>query len=186
MKSRFLCGKSLGGLIAAWAASANPDMWTGLIGLSGAFHVSPAVRPKPVMKALLHVLGCIVPKLPIRHVFTPALIVSDAGALHEWEQDPLVSRGKATVAYFLEILRSIDLLPARVQGLRVPVLMLWGTGDKVVSEAGHELMYQASTDKRSRFLKYDGGFHNLLAEPSLKAKVMSDIDGWIEGVGKAS
>jgi len=185
VKSRFLLGKSLGGLIAAFAASSKTDLWTGLIGLSGAFHISAAVKPKPAAKAALQVLSCVAPKKPIRPAFNPTLIVSDAGALREWERDPLVSRGKVTVAYLVEIMRAIDKLPGRIQGFRLPVLMLWGTGDKVVSEEGHELMYRASSDPRSRFNKYEGGFHNLLAEPSLKERVISDIDGWIATVGLA-
>eukprot|EP00428_Durinskia_dybowskii_P023348 CAMPEP_0170234700 /NCGR_PEP_ID=MMETSP0116_2-20130129/17095_1 /TAXON_ID=400756 /ORGANISM="Durinskia baltica, Strain CSIRO CS-38" /LENGTH=354 /DNA_ID=CAMNT_0010485493 /DNA_START=6 /DNA_END=1068 /DNA_ORIENTATION=- len=134
VKSRFLCGKSLGGLIAAWAATSEPEKWTGLVGLSGAFQVADGVRPNPALKAL----------------------------------------------------RAIDELPARLQGFRLPVLMLWGTGDRVVSEGGHEMMYKASSDERSRFIKYDGGFHNLLAEPSLKEKVIADIDGWIATIAALS
>ena len=37
LRGRFLLGKSIGGLITAWAAAEHPDKWTGLIGLSGAY-----------------------------------------------------------------------------------------------------------------------------------------------------
>ncbi|CAK9086943.1 Monoglyceride lipase (MGL) (Monoacylglycerol lipase) (MAGL) [Durusdinium trenchii] len=146
VRSRFLLGKSIGGLFTAWTAAmpSARQLWTGLIGLSGAFQIDSAVKPSLLRQLLLPLLGLLVPKRPLKPPFDPKLIVSDAAALKAWEEDPLVSRGKLTPGYILEMLRLQDELPTHLNGLTLPVLMLWGTGDQVVTEAGHELL-MAST-----------------------------------------
>lgn len=120
------------------------------------------------------------PKLPLKRPFDPELIVSDAQALDLWRQDPLVSRGKVTAAYLSELLRAQAKLPGRFEGSRIPVLALWGTGDRVVSQDGHKMLVAASGHECSQLIRYEGGFHNLLAEPALKADVMADILSWMQ------
>ncbi|CAE7865160.1 MGLL [Symbiodinium necroappetens] len=174
--SRFLLGKSIGGLFAAWTAAQHRGKWTGLIGLSGAFQIDPSVKPSAAALALVRAIASCAPKLGLKPPFDPKLIVSDSGALEAWERDPLVSRGKLTAGYILEMLRLQEILPDQLTHLSIPVLMLWGTGDKVVTEAGHTLVLEASKSPASQFLRYQSGFHNLLAEPKLKETVTFDMD----------
>ncbi|CAJ1405224.1 unnamed protein product [Effrenium voratum] len=181
LRARFLLGKSIGGLITAWAAAEHPDKWTGLIGLSGAYQVDPSVKPPFLLLKMVEMLSYFAPKMPLKPPFDPKLIVSDEEALQEWEQDPLVSRGKITVGYICEMLRLQGELDSVLQ-MHMPALMLWGTGDQVVTEAGHQMVLDASNHPESEFLKYPGGYHNLLAEPQLKESVMRDILGWLRKV----
>mmetsp|Transcript_20559 Transcript_20559/g.71144 ORF Transcript_20559/g.71144 Transcript_20559/m.71144 type:complete len:197 (+) Transcript_20559:804-1394(+) len=164
----------------------SQGLWTGLIGLSGAFQLSPALHPSAQTVAALRFAAVFFPKLPIRRPFDPRFIVSDAAALRSWEEDPLVSRGKLTLGHILELQRASAGLQSMLQGLRVPVLMLWGTGDQVVLEEGHKIMMEASGHKASELIKYPGGFHNLLAEPGLKDFVMLDIERWVRKVSRGS
>jgi len=184
VQSRFLLGKSLGGLITAWVASSHPSLWTGLIGLSGAYQLSAAQRPRIVLATLLRTAAAFAPKLACKRLFDPKLIVSDAAALRAWECDPLVSRGKVTLGYLVEILRASRELPGQLRGLSIPTLMLWGTGDEVVTEEGHRMMVEASGMEASQFIMYPAGFHNLLAEPFLRDGVISDIAAWLTKVSK--
>eukprot|EP00435_Cladocopium_sp_Y103_P011398 s706_g3.t1 len=119
---------------------------------------------------------------PRKRAFDPKLIVSDAAALRVWEDDPLVSRGKITPGYLTEMLRLQDALPEHLKRLKVPVLLLWGTGDQVVTEAGQQLVLAAAPGALSQLKRYEGGFHNLLAEPKLKDQVIEDIYSWIQEV----
>lgn len=176
---RFLLGKSIGGLFAAWAAAEHQDKWTGLIGLSGAYQVDAAVKPSALVLAFVKALAYLAPKMPLKRAFDPKLIVSDAAALRAWEDDPLVSRGRITPGYLTEMLRLQDALAEHLKRLKVPVLLLWGTGDQVVTEAGQKLVLAAAPGA-SELKRYDGGFHNLLAEPKLKDQVIEDISCWIQ------
>ncbi|CAE8640197.1 unnamed protein product [Polarella glacialis] len=177
--SRFLLGKSIGGLITAWAARHHMDKWNGLIGLSGAYQLPPANQPQMPLALVLHAAALLLPKYPCVQPFDPKLIVSDAAALHAWEQDPLASHGKVTPGYLFELLRTQARLVKELQGLDLPVLMLWGTSDQVVTKEGHRMLVDASRNDLSELMSYPGGFHNLLAEPDLKDDVISDIGDWM-------
>ena len=108
------------------------NLFAGLIGLSGAYEISRVLPATPVMW-LLNGIAALSPKMPLKPIFNPELIVSDADALAEWRQDPLVSRGKATVAYITTIASVATGLASSIPSITTPMLMMWGTGDKVVS-----------------------------------------------------
>lgn len=181
VRSRFLLGKSIGGLIGAMTVASHPDLFRGLIGLSGAFKVDPAqVPPAPVL-AVLRLLARMFPKKGFRQPFDPKLITSDPKALHHWERDPLASKQKITLGYAVEFLRCQTLLPELVPAMTIPMLMQWGSEDKVVTLAGHEMMIEDSASTDATLEIYEGGYHNLLSEPALKDQVITDIQEWIIG-----
>jgi len=179
VKHRFLLGKSIGGTITAHCIAKYPENWTGLIGLSGAYD-SDMIPPLPVVYAL-GAAALVAPKLPIKHLFDEHLIVADADALQAWRDDPLCSKDKVRLGYIVQAIRHCQSL----QDIEFPntlqsMLMMVGSDDKVVTNSGHELMISKCGDRVEKSLKlYDQGRHNLLHEPSLKDKVMHDIEDWI-------
>jgi acylglycerol lipase len=186
VQHRFLLGKSIGGLIAAYLCAQKTVHFTGLVGLSGAFQVDACMIPPAPIMGLLHCLNTILPKLPLKKLFPPALIVSDEAAIAEWKADPLVRRGRLTVGYIMELLRCSQELPS-LELTHEPMLMMWGTDDKVVTLAGHEQMIAATgTDVDATLKTYPGGRHNLLADPMLKEQVISDIRDWVVAHCKSS
>lgn len=184
VKSRFILGKSLGGLVAAFTVAKYPNHFSGLIGLSGAFGVDKSQVPKPLLYNILKVCNCFVPKLPLKQLFDPKLVVSDANSLETWKNDPLCCKDKVRLGYVVEILRCTkELSDSIVYTLQIPMLMMIGTDDKVVTKTGHEMMIEKSlADSSKKVLKtYTGGYHNLLAEPTLKEQVIDDIKTWMIG-----
>jgi acylglycerol lipase len=153
-------------------------MFTGFIGLSAAFELSAILPSWPVM-LLLRILFLILPKLRLKPCFDPTLIVSDLGALKEWEQDPLVAREKLTVGYVTTLASAASSLQPLIPAMRVPMLMMWGTGDKVVSLRGHELMVNESHSVDHTLKLYEGAYHNILAEPKHREQAVRDIADWI-------
>eukprot|EP00457_Paulinella_chromatophora_P005183 gb/GEZN01005197.1/.p1 GENE.gb/GEZN01005197.1/~~gb/GEZN01005197.1/.p1 ORF type:complete len:375 (-),score=27.81 gb/GEZN01005197.1/:713-1723(-) len=180
IKSRFLLGKSIGGLITAYAAANNPTNFSGLLGLSGAYQIGPkfGMPPAPVVYLMKQLNYC-VPKLPIKKLFDPKLIVSDDAALAEWKADPLCSKQKLTLAYTVEILLGASTLPEKVPKISIPMLMMVGSADQVVTLGGHHRMMDLGSHDDKTLKIYEGGYHNLLAEPHLKQTVMDDIRDWI-------
>uniref|UniRef100_A0A7S0Z5Q1 Serine aminopeptidase S33 domain-containing protein n=1 Tax=Hemiselmis tepida TaxID=464990 RepID=A0A7S0Z5Q1_9CRYP len=181
----FILGKSIGGLVAARAVQQHPEVWKGgFIGLSPAYSLHREVQPTPILRVLLRVLNAVSPKLRVKPVFDPKLIVSDAAALERWKSDPLVSRGWATAAYLANLLDQMDRLHSDCskgvsEPLDIPALMLLGTGDRVVSMQGLEDTCKLFR-RGSRVTTYEGGFHNLLEEPAHKDRVKRDILAFIE------
>ena len=176
-KPCFLLGKSIGGLIAAYVCAQHPTLFSGLIGLSGAFEIEG--MPSAALETMLNGLAMLAPKLPLKALMDSEQLVSDEAAQQQWEQDVLVRRGRLTVGYITEILRCIHELPTRTASSefeQLPKLLLWGTDDHVVTRAGHE---QMQSGQHATIHIYPGGRHNLLAEPALKDRVVGDIRDWI-------
>jgi len=180
VKHRFLLGKSIGGLVTAYTVLAHPTMFTGLLGLSGAYAIDPSVGvpPAPII-ALIRALARVFPKLPVKRLFDERLIIRDPAALAAWRNDPLFNRGKLRLGYVAEMLACNSDLPLRLSELRLPMLMMWGSADRVVTRAGHEMMTQKSGTTDATLKVYEGGLHNLLQEPDLGSEVIRDIVHWI-------
>jgi acylglycerol lipase len=185
---RFLLGKSIGGLITANSVggrySPNHHHWQGgLIGLSGAYQPDPSILPHPVVTFLLQktYVGRLVPhKLPLKYLVQDEhMIVSDEAALEAWRKDPLCCKDKLRVGYGLEALRAMqELIDTPLPSLNLPLLLLIGTDDQVVT--GEELLMNQCTSHDKILLKYETGRHNLLQEPRLKDQVIQDIVSWIQ------
>jgi acylglycerol lipase len=181
VKSRFLLGKSLGGLITAFAVAAYPTNWTGLLGLSGAYQLDPGVQPSPLLVCIMRGIGMVVPKLAFKEPFDEHLIASDKKALEAWRQDDLCCKDKLRLGYGINILQGTqELVSTRVvDQLNIPMLMMIGDADRVVTKAGHELMVNRSQHYDTKLQVYPHGYHNLLQEPALQGQLMMDICNWI-------
>ncbi len=153
-------------------------MFTGFIGLSAAFELSAILPAWPVM-LLLKLVSFTMPKLRLKPCFDPTLIVSDLDALKQWEKDPLVAREKLTVGYISTLASAAGSLQPLIRTMRTPLLMMWGTGDKVVSLRGHELMVKESQSADCTLKLYEGAYHNILAEPKHREQAVRDIADWL-------
>ena len=181
VKYHFLLGKSIGGLLAAYTCCSPNVHLNGLIGLSGAFALDQVMIPPAPIMALLYSLNLFMPKLPLKPLMDSSMLVSDETAQEKWKADTLVRHDeKLTVGYLQELLHCTRILEHTLKEkfpTDMPVLMLWGTDDKVVTHAGHALM--CSVSDNASLKTYPGGRHNLLAEPSWKEQVITDICDWI-------
>lgn len=184
--TRLLMGKSLGGLISAFCVAKHPDAWNGLIGLSGAYEVNPERAPSYPMMLLLSGVAQVAGKAPIMQLFEERLIVRDQTALQAWREDPLCSKDKVRLSYLVEgYFKMRELHDHVASRLELPMLMMVGDEDRVVTLEGHKMMITLSSNEATpsgdkQLVVYEGGYHNLLQEPALKSRVMQDIEDWIE------
>jgi alpha-beta hydrolase superfamily lysophospholipase len=184
VKARFLLGKSLGGTVTAYCAAKYPQHWTGLLRLSVAYELDPKRMPSSLVLTLLNGLASVLPKLlPIKRLMDEHLIVSDEKALQVWIDDPLCSKDQIRLGYVVVFLHHLqrELPQSIVPQIELPMLIMCGDADQVVTRSGPELMISSSrpTDDDKQLKVYKGGYHNLLQEPSLKTTVMTDIQEWI-------
>lgn len=183
--SRFLMGKSLGGTVSAFCTAKYPQHWSGLLGLSGAYQVDPKLTPSPLIIPLLRILAKFFPKLPLKPLFDEHLIFADETALQVWRDDPLCCKDKLRLGYVVNLLECLKLLPQVVKShLNIPMLMMCGDADKIVTLSGHELMIHANQHSNKQLNIYPNGLHNVLQEPALKSRVMADIQEWILRISK--
>jgi len=163
----FVLGHSMGGLVATALALADQERMAGLI-LSGAAVGDPsAFDPILALEPFPEII------LDSAHLSRDPRVAAD------YDADPLNYRGamhRETVRTLTSGAREVR---GRWQGLRLPLLVLHGGDDALVSAAGSEELATAarSTDKELAVLP--GLRHEILNEPE-GAELTARIIAWIE------
>jgi alpha-beta hydrolase superfamily lysophospholipase len=172
----YLLGHSMGGQIALDYALDHQSSLAALI-LS-----APAVLPgddiSPLLMKVAKVLGKVVPGLPGQKL-SSASISRDPAVVKAYDEDPLNFRGALPAGVGGAMLRTMDSFPSRLPSLKLPLLVLSGTGDKIVNPEGAELVVRlaGSTDKTLK--TYDGLYHEVFNEPE-KELVLGDLADWLK------
>jgi acylglycerol lipase len=176
-KQIFLIGHSMGGLIATAYLLDHQAQFAGAV-LSG-----PAVKvPDDVSPLTIFVgqaLAAAVPRFALLGLETGA-ISRDPAVVQAYVNDPLVYNGKATARLAAEMLKTIRRVGAEASALKLPLLILQGSADRLVDPAGAQQLYDAagSTDKTLKV--YPGLYHELYNEPE-RDEVLHDVQHWLEG-----
>ena len=172
----YLLGHSMGGEIALDYALDHQDLLAALV-LSG-----PAVLPgddiSPVLIKVAKVLGKVAPGLPGQKL-SSASISRDPAVVKAYDEDPLNFRGALPAGVGGAMLRTMDTLPSRLPSLKLPLLVMAGSADKIVKPEGAELVVRlaGSTDKTLKM--YDGLYHEVFNEPE-KELVLGDLADWLK------
>ena len=170
----FLLGHSLGGLIAASYAAERQGKLDGLV-LSGA-SVKP-VRVSPVLNAVARTLARVAPGAPV--VKLPLDKISrDPEVVARYQADPLVFDRPMAARQAREAVDAQARLAGRVGSITLPVLIMHGTADGLVSVADSEWFFErvGSADKTLKL--YDGLYHEIFNEPE-KERVLADLREWL-------
>lgn len=176
-KPLFLFGHSMGGAIVAhYAITRRPEV-RGL--LLGAPPVSVGSRVFPILRRLASLLSRLFPRLRVVRMGFQFLS-RDAEVVAQFNSDPLVFHGRFPVRTGAEILGAAQRLQDRAEAIRLPLLILQGTGDRVVDVKGAEQLHEraASSDKTLRL--YEGLYHDLLHEPE-KEQITAEVVEWLKG-----
>jgi len=174
-KPTFLFGHSMGGTVAALLAATRPPEVRGLMLSAPACRISNRVFP--LLRRLAGFLSLVLPKLRLVPMSFKSLS-RDPEVVDQFKRDPLVFHGRFPVRSGAEILRAADRISGQLEAIRLPFLVLHGTGDTVTDpEGSRRLCEQAgSTDKTLKL--YDGLYHDLFHEPE-KEQVTADVIEWL-------
>jgi alpha-beta hydrolase superfamily lysophospholipase len=136
--------------------------------------------PSPEKLLELKALANSTPMLPIKPLFDPKMLVSDETALKGIQDDPLCCKDWLRLGFVLEYISSIQKLFDEVMTtIDIPMLMMYGEDDHVVTRSMHERMVGKNRHQDSTLKIYPGGRHNMLQEPTLKDQVIDDIRQWV-------
>lgn len=170
----FLAGVSLGGLIVIDYAIHHPE------GLAGVVAVAPALGEtggSPLLRALVPVLARLVPRLRIDPRLDLDNVTRDPALRKAYvEDDPLYQR-RITPRLAAALLAAIPATRARAMDLRVPLLVLHGTGDTIASPAGSRSFCEEARNTDRTYRAYEGAFHNLFVDTN-REEVFDDIASW--------
>lgn len=156
-----LFGHSFGGLVAASIAIARPAPWRA-IALSGPFF---GVASKvPLAKRLAgRVATRVAPTLAIPTGLSGKDVTHDAARGRAYDEDPLVFK-TATARWFSETEAAQEQAIARAASLTLPMLLVIGLADHVVSVARARAFFDAAGSSDKTWDGREGLFHEVLNE----------------------
>jgi alpha-beta hydrolase superfamily lysophospholipase len=170
----FLLGHSMGGLIALDYALRHQDELTGLV-LSAPLAVLEA---NPATRLASRVLSAAAPRLPVYKI-DGTTVSRDPDVVRAYDADPLNHRGMLPARTVGELAATVATFADRLPELRLPVLVAYGTGDRLVDPAGSALVGERAGSEDITVIPYDGLYHEILNEPE-RDRVIADVAGWID------
>ena len=171
-----LFGHSIGGLIAADFLLQHQSEFVAAV-LTGAAIQSPQ-QPSGIVLFINRVIASVMPRLGVLRMDASG-ISRDPQVISDYENDPLVYRGKATAGLVTALFSAMKRVVENATSIRLPMLIMHGSVDSLTAVEGSKLLHDSISSEDKKIVIYDGLYHEILNEPERK-NVMEDILGWLE------
>jgi alpha-beta hydrolase superfamily lysophospholipase len=131
--------------------------------------------------ARIAVLGAIAKVAPaLRPQGLPVDAISrDPAVVAAYRADPLVFSGKISAGLGAALIGAMRTFPGRYHELRMPILLLHGTDDRLADIAGSRSLEAAVVDVDVTAHYYDGLHHEVFNEPE-RDQVIADLLAWLD------
>jgi alpha-beta hydrolase superfamily lysophospholipase len=167
-----LWGHSLGGTITLDYALHYPD------GIQGLIVTAPALAKisiDPYKLWLGRSLSRIFPRFSLKLGISGG---ADDRFIRAFLQDPLRHQyGSARLA--TEFFRTVDWIYTHACDLKIPLLIMHGSADRVTLPEGSRAFFQRVIFHDKEHYEYPGNYHDLFADSDYK-EIFSDLDNWLE------
>jgi acylglycerol lipase len=175
-KPIFLLGHSMGGALSLSYALKFGERLSGLM-LSG-----PAVAldgAPQLIRPISKLLSLFAPRLGMFPI-DPRLVSRDPEMVAAYERDPLNAHGKVPARTLGEIVKFVELLPALLPAIRLPLLVMHGGEDKLAGVSGSRMVMNRVSSEDKTLNVYEGLYHEIFNElPDDRKRVIGDMIGWI-------
>jgi alpha-beta hydrolase superfamily lysophospholipase len=170
----FLLGHSMGGLVAAQFVLRNIRRVEGLV-LS-----SPALNPglTSVQKALLSLLGPIMPNLCVGNGLKQAYLCRDLEVIRAYRIDPLV-HDRISVSLTRYIAEAAAECQAAAAQWRIPTLLVYAGNDHIVNSEGSQRFAANAPKAMLQSQCFEAMYHEILNDPQSDL-VLQRIQAWLE------
>lgn len=173
----FLLGHSLGGLIAIRHLQTHPDA-----GFAGAVLSAPllgiAVKAPAWKVKLSGLFSRILPRLPFSNELDPSMLSTAPGYVEAYRADKLL-HPTITPRLYTEMNEAMRASFARPDSIRVPLLVLAPTGDRVVAPEA-VARFASACPGEIEVRRYEGFQHEALNEAE-RHRVIEDVARWLDG-----
>ena len=172
----FLLGHSLGGLIAIRHLQTHPEA-----DFRGAILSAPllgiAVQAPRWKVALSGVFSRIFPRLPFSNSLDPSMLSTAPGYVEAFRDDKLL-HPTITPRLYTEMVAAMDAAFSRPDSIRLPLLVLAPTGDRVVLPEA-VARFASACPGEVEVRRYEGFQHESLNEKD-RHRVFADVEAWLK------
>jgi len=175
-KPLLVFGHSMGGAITGLLAAAGRLDARGLALSAPAARTGPKVFP--LLRHLAGIMGTLAPKLRIVRM-GHGFVSRDPEVVEQFANDPLVFHERIPCRTGAEILAAAPRLMKSAPRIRLPLLILQGTGDVVVDPRGAEELHRRAGSSDKTLKLYPELYHDVLHEPE-RQQVLDDLLAWLD------
>jgi len=122
-------------------------------------------------------LSIILPKIGI-DVIDASAISRDQTVVDAYVNDPLVYRSKIRARLGAELIVAMQKLPGMISQIRLPILVLHGTADRLSDPVGSKILYERVNSGDKTLKLYEGFYHEVFNEPG-HDQVLKDMETWL-------
>lgn len=170
----FLFGHSAGGVFASVYGIHYQDKLKGLISESFAFQVAAPGFALAIIKFLSHIIPHMrIVKLNNKDFSRDKLVVE------AMNKDPLLANEKQATRTMQQLLLAAEYLKAEMHEIRLPLLILHGTGDNATKPEGSSYFMEHASSADKQLKLYEGHYHDLIND-KYNGIVVRDIVRWLK------
>jgi lysophospholipase len=173
----FMFGHSMGGAVALSYALEHQDKLAGIV-LS-----APAAAledDSAVQRLGARVASEVIPRVRV-HKLDLSGISRDPEEVRMYNADERIDHEPMRARTVGELVRAFGRFRNELPRLRLPLLILHGTADRLTTPAGSKLVAERAGSADKELKLYDGFYHELINEPEPdRERVLAEIRGWVE------
>ena len=179
----FIVGISMGSIIAQMYALRHPSRLRGMLLVGPPFGIPQSVsRPLLLGSSLL---AAAAPRLAVRAAPAISHISRVRAFQNELDWDPWCYHGPMRARTGRELVRCLGELKTRLGEISLPLMILYGTGDRIVSLREVEEIHRRWGGADRTLRKMEGLYHDVLNEPERETAIREMIQWLSQRIPKA-
>ena len=175
-RPRFVFGHSMGALVVLDFVLRHPEGLAGAV-VSGA-PIESARVAKPLLVTMARLFSRIWPRFSFPLKLELSALSRNAEVVRAYQEDPLV-HGQASARWGTESLDTIEWIKAHTSDVRLPLLMIHGSADRISAAKGTRAFFKAVTYPDKELRVYSEAYHEAHNDLNWQ-EVVRDIERWIE------
>jgi len=127
---------------------------------------------------MANLLSFILPKVGVDRI-DASTISRDKAVVNAYRNDPLVYRGRISARVGAELIRAMQSLTHQMPQIKLPVLIMHGTEDRLSDPEGSRILYQRVSSADKTIKLYNGFCHEIYNEPECE-QVFITVEEWLD------